>query len=896
MPAGRFLASMALATFVLIRPGLLSGQNVDGGLTGRVLDASGRAIAEVRVEVWGPEIQGVRLGASDDRGLFHIAGLPVGLCTVRASRVGYRSVRFEDVSILLGTITNLGDIGFQPDAIQLPDLVVDADRPVIDPLNPGMISGLDARDFESFPVAGRNFHSILQTLPHANASFLGDEIVIGGSTGLENTYYVDGANVTGPRLGRGGTRLPWNFVQSASVRNGGYQAEFGKALGGIVDVVTHSGANDFEARTFGFFRGSALADKPRTGLADLRADAFHEIDAGFRLGGPLISDHLWYSAGYNLRVESSDREVIEGTTFVDRETIHAFMGKLKWNPSVDTDVEFSVFGDPSSGDAVGAAIPSLPSPGNVLNPETLVGNRRAGGGAISARIRHRGSETLSLTADFSGHWRTDALQPASASDTPLTLFVDNTTNSWSGGLGNQEESRAQRLGFNLAASLSLGSHSPKFGFGYENNRVDFVFRSDLLTLIDDDSYFWTRQHSEGEHHNRTPSIFLQDTWRINERWALNTGLRWSQQRLAGDGGSGAQAFPGEWQPRAGIVFQPGTVGTQRVFASFGRFYQQLPVYFSTLFNAPFTLELSWFGADPRATDVMPDSSLDLTLDTFPELGSLSAEHFDEVTGGYERSVGRGYVLGARVIHRVLRTAFGYGVNGDRSSYEIIGNFGEGALDFLPKPERKYSALELTLRRGGPAHALRGHLTYVLSRTHGNYAGLFASDQGVAAPHNTPSYKFEEQGHNSTGLLPNHRTHVVKLRASYRASARLEVGTFISVQSGSPLNEFGAGAQCPFCPVFLVKRGSAGRSPVLWDVNVTSFYDVKMAGMDGRFHVDLLHLGSPRRATWLDQTRFLSQDPEGNQINPNPNFGRPLAYQPPMAVRLGFELGIGNQEH
>lgn len=54
-------------------------------------------------------------------------------------------------------------------------------------------------------------------------------------------------------------------------------------------------------------------------------------------------------------------------------------------------------------------------------------------------------------------------------------------------------------------------------------------------------------------------------------------------------------------------------------------------------------------------------------------------------------------------------------------------------------------------------------------------------------------------------------------------------------------------------------------------------------------LDILHLGSPREAVLFDQHRFFNVDAEGNQINPNPNFGRALAHQPPMSLRLGFEI-------
>ena len=58
--------------------------------------------------------------------------------------------------------------------------------------------------------------------------------------------------------------------------------------------------------------------------------------------------------------------------------------------------------------------------------------------------------------------------------------------------------------------------------------------------------------------------------------------------------------------------------------------------------------------------------------------------------------------------------------------------------------------------------------------------------------------------------------------------------------------------------------------------------------DGRVIVDVLHIGNPRRAVWIDQHKFRAVDEQGHQISENPNFGAPLAYQPPMAVPFGFD--------
>ena len=211
---------------------------------------------------------------------------------------------------------------------------------------------------------------------------------------------------------------------------------------------------------------------------------------------------------------------------------------------------------------------------------------------------------------------------------------------------------------------------------------------------------------------------------------------------------------------------------------------------------------------------------------------------------------------------------------------------------MPEPERTYKALELSFgKTSGGRLNLAG--SYVLSRSYGNYTGLYSSDTRAALPGNNFSLQLEEQGANSSGLLPNDRTHVLKLFGSYRANDGLTAGASFTLQSGTPLNEFGQTLLGFGRPIFLVERGSAGRYPAIWDLNLRLVHDVptmEKAGFPGRLILDLMHVGSRRKAVNIDEWRYNSFDKEtGEQIHPNPNFGKAFGYQPPMMARLGFEV-------
>jgi hypothetical protein len=90
-----------------------------------------------------------------------------------------------------------------------------------------------------------------------------------------------------PLLGRGMSAIPYNFVREIQVRTGGYEAEFGRSLGGIVDVLTHSGSNEFRAETFGFFTNNRFSGERRIGILERAVTRYSYYDAGASVSGPI---------------------------------------------------------------------------------------------------------------------------------------------------------------------------------------------------------------------------------------------------------------------------------------------------------------------------------------------------------------------------------------------------------------------------------------------------------------------------------------------------------------------------------------------------------------------------------------------------------------------------------
>src|SRR5213079_2479487 len=103
---------------------------------------------------------------------------------------------------------------------------------------------------------GRTYDSVLTLAPGASTDATGFQF--GGAIGLENNFLIDGVNTTSPSFGSIGTQLTLEFVGETEIITGGYNAEYGRATGGIVNVITKSGSNQFHGGLWGYFQPGAF--------------------------------------------------------------------------------------------------------------------------------------------------------------------------------------------------------------------------------------------------------------------------------------------------------------------------------------------------------------------------------------------------------------------------------------------------------------------------------------------------------------------------------------------------------------------------------------------------------------------------------------------------------------
>jgi len=878
------------AVLLAALPCVSFAQDTTGRLEGRVLDAKGAPIPEVNVTVTSPALQGGRGCLTDPHGAFVLLSLPVGEYRVKLAHLAHQAQVFDAVRVGLGQTTTLGDVRMPERVLDQPEVVVTAERPLIDPKSTEAGGVLESRDFSALPIE-RDYRSTAALLPHANTSAFGDPVNFAGSTGLENRYFVDGIDVSDSYRGASGTRLPYNFIRQVQVRTAGYSAEYRGSLGGAVNAVTYSGGNEFAGHVIGFFTGNGLSATPRSIPGESGNQDYLLSDVGFGLGGPIRKDRLWYYVAYNPSLSSEDVLIPGFGTYEDRNTTHSFAGKLTWRADERNTIVFTTVGDPSEGRSItspwGGAIAA--QPGNI---DPFVYDVQAGGVSEVLDWRYIPRQNLVIETSLSYMRTRDNNNPGTERGRTEPLFNDSTSALSGGGAPTVWKNESEVVTATVLAKWAGTSQDLVWGVSYRDVGLEFENEYNNIIQSGAADYSTVNTRMAGNVGARVPSAFLQHTWRPAERWVVSEGLRWDGQYWIDSEGGVAQTILDEWQPRLGLTYLPGKTGTRKVYASAGRFYQDLlttPILW--YYNAGSSYLIRFFDHDPRVDPSGADTISYFSGAIQPKVDGLKGQHYDEFTLGYEQQLGIRARVAVRGIHRVLRRAI-EDASDPSTGIFVLGNPGYDALSEFPRAERTYSALEFSFQgRIGRNLSLLG--SYVLSRNRGNYTGFLEITEGGAGPNVNTAFDVIEKMRNATGLLPNDHTHVFKLSGIWGSARGLTVGATGVVQSGMPLSEYGGTTVPPYYG-FIGTRGSHGRTPTVWNLDLRFGYEPPFMSK-GRFQptltLDVLHVASQRQPVQLDEVHYFSLDESGNQANPNPNYLSPKIYQRPMAVRLGLEMGF-----
>ncbi|MDL1951726.1 hypothetical protein FBQ97_18210, partial [Acidobacteria bacterium ACD] len=296
--------SAFLVMLAVLTPAPLAAQSTGtttGDLKGRVTDEKGIALPRARLTAIHRDTRASRSAVSDSSGAYELPLLPPGLYRVRVEPPDSVPAVVDPVRVTIGTTTTL-DVVVRPPIMAEAEVVVGAEPPLIDPQKTDVATAVDTDKIRYLPSLQRNYLSFSLLTPRVSedrgpqsGAAASSGLSINGSSPRYNYLAVDGFDNND--VGSGGVRAQFSqeAVQEYEVITNPYAAEYGRLAGGVVNIVTRAGTNDFKAGIFGFYRSDALSrPDPLTGesvpLEDLRF--------GASVGGPLARDRTFFFAAY----------------------------------------------------------------------------------------------------------------------------------------------------------------------------------------------------------------------------------------------------------------------------------------------------------------------------------------------------------------------------------------------------------------------------------------------------------------------------------------------------------------------------------------------------------------------------------------------------------------------
>ncbi len=354
----RVRGKLLLVTLVcLLAAGSLLAQTTRGSIQGSVVDEGNQPLPGVTITVTSPALMGSKSAVSDANGEFRFSLLPPGTYKAVFSLPGYQRVEQENVVVqLAGTIT----LDVTLNSAFTEEVLVTSQAPLVDVTSTTVGSNLGQDLIVNLPT-GRTFSSLTFLAAGAVTGGQGQNVNIMGATGSENRYVVDELDTTDPAFGTIGTQLSFNFIQEVQVQTGGYEPEYGGALGGVINMITKSGSNEFHGEVFGYYTDDSFSSEAKKPAGRGAANTqYTDYDVGFDLGGKIIEDKLWYFVAYNPNVRENTwvNEVFtrpeygdmlyQTNTMKPKTTANYYAAKLTWQANENNSVTGSVFGDPTT--------------------------------------------------------------------------------------------------------------------------------------------------------------------------------------------------------------------------------------------------------------------------------------------------------------------------------------------------------------------------------------------------------------------------------------------------------------------------------------------------------------------------------------------------------------------
>jgi outer membrane receptor protein involved in Fe transport len=417
------LLSIATCVIGLGAIASLAQTNTTGTVSGTVTDKNGAVVPNATLTLAGPNLIQAQTATTNSDGTYRFVNVPPGRYTLSVGAVsGFTAYKQPNVEVNLEKTTTLDIV-----MVTTVGATVDVNAtPEVDTTSNVTGSNISTEFFSNIPTS-RTVQGLYTIAPTVARSGLRDasgrdrDPSVAGSSGPENSYILDGVTTTDPAFGGGGANLPFEFVQEVQVKTGAFGADQGLSTGGVFNVITKTGGNQFHGDAFGYFATKGLVAKTKNfSQSGSSPDGFSEQDVGIDIGGPIKKDKLTFFAAFNPQsrknyyLTQTFNQVVTGKI-----TTPFYSGKVTWQINSKNVFNVSTFGDKSKqkGFLFGGS-------GFGANPASFLGEQQLGGTNYSFRLNSTMRNNLIGEYSFGIHRQRNNVIP-DASVAATALVTDN---------------------------------------------------------------------------------------------------------------------------------------------------------------------------------------------------------------------------------------------------------------------------------------------------------------------------------------------------------------------------------------------------------------------------------------------------------------------------------------
>ena len=565
------LSLFLTAILLFVASAFAQSQATTGNIEGRVIDPNGAAVANVTVTATNQDTGFEKTAQTTDEGNFVLPLLQPGIYKVTTTAAsGFAAATYENVKVTVGAKNTLEIALTAGGSTNVVD--VSAEGQGVETTRTSISSTVDEKRVINLPTNGRNFLDFVVLTPGIvrDPTRSGD-LAVGGQKGTLNSLQIDGTSSDNTFFGQssgriGSGRAPSQFsvdtVKEFQVNQNGFSAEFGRAAGAVINVVTKSGTNRFTGSAFEYFRDESLNARSPLLVAANRARPAGQINQfGGTFGGPIRRDRIFFFGAYEGQRSNLPNPVVLNSLPFAPASVQALLGPKTASYNINRQQDtFLIKTDFNINEKNQVWVR--------FNQQNFTGTNLEFSGTTSA-LEHTGNSNVKTSAlstswtsaisanyinEFRFQYSRDREPGLANSNDPEVAVTANAGNINDGtfnfGRNNfsPRETTINRYQFIDNQTYLTGNHTIKFGADLLFDRI-FNFFPGLFG----GSYTFT---SYANLANRIPSryrqsfagagtsggttnpnsseygFFVQDDWRVIPRLTLNLGLRYDYQTIA----------------------------------------------------------------------------------------------------------------------------------------------------------------------------------------------------------------------------------------------------------------------------------------------------------------------------------------------------------------------------